>query len=279
MTTSKAAQRKARSKPDRREISSEAFDDADHSSPLEKVFGVLQLLAYSHGPMSLSDIASGIGMPKTTVHRIIAQLERMGFLQKEPGSRNLVISASLVQLGLGIVGTSFRTGQRHEIVKLLSRTLNESVVVGMRVGHEIVYVDDAAQEAPLMLRFRAGLRAPLHCTSMGKLYLARMTEQEWAAFASLPLQRFTEHTITDPAKLHREVLRVRKDDFATSNQELIRGVIGAASPIIRADGKMIAAVSASAPAVRFTMAQIQDWKPVLSAAAAELADTFAANAD
>jgi len=271
------AERDALPEDDGRGKGARISDELARSSPLDKVFGVLELLSCSRGPMSLTDIADGMGMPKTTIHRITAQLERMGFLQREPASRNLAIGVSLVQLGLGIVGASFRTGERHEILKRLAQTLGESVVIGTRVGYEIVYLDDVAQEAPLTLRFGAGLRAPLHCTSMGKLYLAKMSEQEWAAFAKLPLQGFTEHTITDASKLQRQIQRMRKDDFATTNEELIRGVVGAAVPIVDAHGKMIAAVSASAPAVRIAVGALQGWKPVLRSAAAELARTFASD--
>lgn len=251
------------------------LDEANRASPLEKVFAVLEVMGTEARPMMLGELASALGLPKATTHRITAQLERLGYLQREPGSRFLVVAPRLVRLGLALVGTSTRTGVRHEILRELARRIGESVVLGVRVGNEVAYLDDVTEDSYLTIKFRAGLRAPLHCTSMGKLYLARMSPAEWQQFVSRPLESYTERTITDPIRLRKEVDRVAEQDFATSNQEFVRGIVGSAAPIYVAKRRMVAAVSISAPAVRMTVDELRELRAALEETAAALAKTFA----
>jgi IclR family transcriptional regulator, acetate operon repressor len=247
----------------------------DRSSPLDKVFKLLQVMSATQRPMTLVDLSRALELPKTTVHRIVTQLERMNYVQREPGGRHLAIAPGLVQLALGIAEASSRTGPRHEILRDLSRRLNESVALGLRVGHEIAYLDDiVAEHSPLNFRFRTGLRAPLHSTSIGKLYLSEMKPAEFDKVLSRPLVQFTPATITDPARLRAEVDHVRQEQFAVSCEEFVPGVSGAAVPVRRGRKPMIAALSVSAPSVRVSRDHLMRLRRDLEEAAAKIAETF-----
>ncbi|MFT4066313.1 IclR family transcriptional regulator [Paraburkholderia sp.] len=248
--------------------------EASPSAPIEKLFAVLTLLGNARRPMTLSELAATLGTAKTTLHRITTQLERLGYLQREPGTRFLLVARPMVDLAVSIVSTATITGRRHAILRGFCEKVGESVTLGMRVGDEIAYLDDVTTEAGLMLKIRTGLRAPMHCTSIGKLFLAHMDEQEWQDYAMRPLQRFTEKTLTDIADLRRQLDEIRRTDFALSDEEFVRGVIGAAVPVYDGSRRLLAGLSISAPAARMTSAQLRKLKPVFSDVAQEIATTF-----
>lgn len=248
----------------------------DKTSPLGKAFALLEVMVRSRDPMSLGAMASMLGMPKTTLHRVVAQLEQLGYLQREPGTRRFTLGALFFRLGLEAISNSGNYFQRHAILADLANELGASCCIGIRVGYEIVYLDDvAAENAALTLRFRSGLRAPLHCTSQGKLYLAWMAEQELEQFlATCTLERFAPNTITDPDELRRVVRSIARTGFATSTEEFVPGICGAAVPVLGADRRIYATLSFAAPAAQLDEVSLRKTRAALEAAALKLADAL-----
>ncbi len=121
-------------------------------------------------------------------------------MQREPGKRRFVPGARLLQLGLGIVAASMLRAPRHAILEALSNAIGETCNFGVMAGSHVVYLDRVESAWPLGLRFESGSRVPLHCTAMGKLFLSMLPPRKRAALIrALPLQRYTESTMTDAA--------------------------------------------------------------------------------
>lgn len=249
-------------------------DGAGDTSPTGKVFAVLELLA-RRGSARLTDLAVALNVPKPTLHRITSQLEQLGYLQREPGSRQLTVAPKLAQLSCDVLGAALRLAPRHAILERLAARLGESCSLGIRVGHQVVYLDDMTAPSPLSFNFRAGHRTPLYCTSTGKLFLAHMAADELTRYLeSEPLIAHTPTTITDPSRLRRVLAEIAKSGFASSQDEFVLGVVGAAVPVLDADGRILAGLTVSIPAVRMPYEDLPKLKPALEAAAKELARTF-----
>jgi IclR family transcriptional regulator, acetate operon repressor len=255
--------------------------DTEPSSPLSKVFKVLETMAREGSPMGLQNLAAAMGMPKTSVHRITTQLEELGYIQREPGTRQLVVAPALVDLAVDIISASARQSDRHAILQSLAERIGQSVVIGIRVGNEIVYLDDATNSgSAFTLRFRKGLRAPLHCTSQGKLYLSRMPEAEWDRYiGSATLERYTNYTITDSETLRATLEEIKHNDFAISIEEFVRGIVGAAVPVPGARRRILATLSFAAPASQMSYDDIIRLRPMLEESAAQLALTYSDQED
>jgi DNA-binding IclR family transcriptional regulator len=249
--------------------------EVEKSSPTEKVFTLLEIMAREGRPMGLLDLSQAMRAPKTTINRVTMQLERLGYIQREPGSRHLVVSPALVSFAVDVLSSSVRQAERRAMLVELMERIGESCNIGIRVGNEIVYLDDAISNGPFALRFRRGLRAPLYCTSQGKLYLARMTQAEWRHFLSVTkFERFTEHTITDPKELRKAIDEVRETGFAWSSEEFVQGVAGAAVPITGDNNRMYASLSFAAPASRMSPNFLRKVRPILDEVARRLAQTY-----
>ncbi len=247
---------------------------ASGSTPTAKIFAVLEILA-KRGSARLTDIAVALDVPKTTLHHTVAQLEDLGLLQREPGGRQLTIAPRLAKLSSDILGAAMRHAPRHAILERLAASLGESCSLGIRVGHQIIYLDDMTGSSPLAFNFQTGNRTPLYCTSTGKLFLARMTSAELDRYLeSEPLVEHTPRTITDPDRLRAVVAEIAESGFACSDGEFVLGVVGIAVPVIDKQGRLLAGLAVSIPAVRMSYSELPNLRPALESAAENLAQTF-----
>ncbi len=245
-----------------------------NASPTEKLFAVLEVLA-QRGSARLTDIALALNVPKTTLHRIIAQLEQLGYLQRENGGRQLTLAPRLAKLSSDILGATLRYAPRHAILERLSARLGESCSLGIRVAHQVIYLDDMTAPSPLTYKFQTGERAPLYCTSTGKLFLSRMTTDELDSyFQSELLIAHTPKTITDQVRLREVLAETTESGVACTDEEFILGVVGIAVPVLDQDGRVLAGLAAAIPAVRMPFTEVRQLAPTLISAADELAQTF-----
>jgi IclR family transcriptional regulator, acetate operon repressor len=265
------AKRRGKRAPDRPSVE----ETAEHAFPTIKALAIIETLATARRPLGVSDISALQGMPKPTAHRIVRMLEREGLLQREPGKRRFVPGARLLQLGLGIISAAMLRAPRHAVLEALSSEIGETCNFGVMAGSNVVYLDRVESAWPLGLRFEPGSRVPLHCTAMGKLLLGLLPARKRAhLLATLPLDRYTENTLCDPAALEREIEKIRAARISTDNQEFLTGVVCVAVPVNGPQAQPVAAIAISAPLARMTLEQGLRHVPLLQAAAERLAQTI-----
>ena len=243
--------------------------------PTVKAVAILEAMATVRRPLGVTEVGVLLGLPKPTAHRIVRMLESEGLLQREPGSRRFVPGARLVRLGLGVVAASMLSAPRHAILEALSQKIGETCNFGVMADSHVVYLDRVESAWPFGLRFERGSRVPLHCTSMGKLFLSLMpTKKCVLLLRSMPLYRYTENTITDAARLEAELENIRSAGVSTDNQEFLAGVVCVAVPVRDTNKQPVAALAVSAPLARMTLQQGLQHVPLLQAAAEQLTVTI-----
>jgi IclR family acetate operon transcriptional repressor len=252
-----------------------AADQPGKSFPTVKAVAILEAMATARRPLGVSELGVLLGLPKPTAHRIVRMLESEGLLQREPGSRRFVPGARMVQLGLGIVAASMLHAPRHAILEALSQQIGETCNFGVMTGSHVVYLDRVESAWPFGLRFESGSRVPLHCTSMGKLFLSLLPVQKRALLLrSILLYRYTENTITDAVRLEAELEKILSTKVSIDNQEFLAGVVCVAVPVSNASGQPVAALAVSAPLARMSLQQGLQHVPLLQAAAERLTVTI-----
>ena len=243
--------------------------------PTVKAVAILEAMATVRRPLGVTEVGVLLGLPKPTAHRIVRMLESEGLLQREPGSRRFVPGARLVRLGLGVVAASMLSAPRHAILEALSQKIGETCNFGVMADNHMVYLDRVESAWPFGLRFEPGSHVPLHCTSMGKLFLSLMPAKKCALLLrSIPLYRYTENTITDAARLEAELENIRSAEVSTDNQEFLAGVVCVAVPVRDNNKQPVAALAVSAPLARMTLQQGLQHVPLLQAAAEQLTLTI-----
>ncbi|WP_423679283.1 MULTISPECIES: IclR family transcriptional regulator [unclassified Undibacterium] len=224
---------------------------------IERMVSLLDALAHYQDPVSLKELASETGLHPSTAHRILNDLVKTRFVDRaDTGYYQL--GMRLLELG-NIVKSHLNVRETAlEFMRALHRQTNQTINLSVRQGDDIVYIDRAFSERSGMQVVRAiGGRAPLHLTSTGKLFLSLDEPKAIRAYATRTgLSGHNKNSITDLAKLEKELAEVRQTGYAKDNEELELGVRCMAAGIHDDSGKMIAGLSISAPADRLQ----EDWK-------------------
>jgi len=250
----------------------------DSNSPLapsvqviERMFTLIDVLASREEAMTLKDISDKAGLHPSTAHRILNDLVLGRFADRpQPGSYRL--GMRLLELGNLVKGRLNVRDAAIAPMRELHKLTQQPVNLSIRQGDEIVYVERAYSERSGMQVVRAiGGRAPLHLTSVGKLFLAADDPQRIRAYANRTgLQGHTKNSITELATLERELSRVRQYGQASDNEELELGVRCMAAGIYDDQNKLIAGLSISSPSSRME----DSWMPRLKETAKEISKTL-----
>jgi DNA-binding IclR family transcriptional regulator len=228
---------------------------------LERTFALLDVLASHQDPVSLKQISETTGLHPSTAHRILNDLATGRYVDRpEAGSYRLGMRllelGNLVKARLDVRDAAL--GPMRELHKITHQPVNLSV----RQGDEIVYIERTYSERSGMQVVRAiGGRAPLHLTSVGKLFLAFDEPQRVRAYATRTgLSGHTRNSITNIASLERELANVRQRGLARDDEELELGVRCMAAPIYDDQSKLVAGLSISSPADRLEEGWLQRVK-------------------
>ncbi len=218
---------------------------------LERTFALLDMLAAQPEPVSLKEISERTGLHPSTAHRILNDLT-LGRYVDRPQAGSYRLGMRLLELGNLVKDRidvrEAALGPMRELHKLTHQAVNLS----MRQGDEIIYVERSSSERSGMQVVRTvGGRAPLHLTSVGKLFLAFDEPSRVRSYATRTgLTGHTRNSITDIARLERELTLVRTTGVARDDEELELGVRCMAAGIFDDQGKLLAGLSISAPADR-----------------------------
>ena len=238
---------------------------------IERMFALIDVLASREEAVSLKEISEKTGLHPSTTHRILNDLATGRFVDRpQPGSYRL--GMRLLELGNLVKGRLNVRDAALVPMRELHKLIQQPVNLSMRQGDEIVYIERAYSERSGMQVVRAiGGRAPLHLTSVGKLFLAADDPQLVRAYATRTgLAGHTKNSLTDLAALERELSRVRLYGNARDNEELELGVRCMAAGLYDDQGKLVAGLSISAPAGRLE----EEWMPKLQATARDISSTL-----
>jgi DNA-binding IclR family transcriptional regulator len=238
---------------------------------IERLFAVMDVLASREESISLKEISERTGLHPSTTHRILNDLA-IGRYVDRPQSGSYRLGMRLLELG-NLVKNRLNVRDAalvpmHELHRLTQQPVNLSV----RQGDEIVYIERAFSERSGMQVIRAiGGRAPLHLTSVGKLFLAADDAPRVRAYASRTgLAGHTKNSLTQLPALERELAKVRRDTYANDNEELELGVRCMAAGIYDDQAKLVAGLSISAPTARLD----DSWINKLKSTALQISQTM-----
>jgi DNA-binding IclR family transcriptional regulator len=234
---------------------------------IERMFALIDVLASREEAMSLKEISEKTGLHPSTTHRILNDLATGRFVDRpEPGTYRL--GMRLLELGNIVKGRLSVRDAALVPMRELHRLIQQPVNLSLRQGDEIVYIERALSERSGMQVVRAiGGRAPLHLTSVGKLFLAADDAQRVRAYATRTgLAGHTRNSLTQLPLLERELAKARMTGVARDNEELELGVRCMAAGIYDDQARLVAGLSISSPADRLD----ESWLPKLQHTANEI---------
>lgn len=219
---------------------------------LDKALRLLLLFDHEQPEWGVAALGRVADMPKSTVYRILRALERHGFLMQDADSRRFRLGLGALELGWrAYEGLELRRAARP-IMEQLARVSGETVVLSVldTDRDRAVCVERVQQRTGLRLILEVGATAPIHAGCSAKALLAYLPDDEITAVSARGLQSVTKKTITDPARLRREVAEIRRNGYATSFEETDEGICGVAVPVRDRRGDVVASLAISGPLLR-----------------------------
>jgi DNA-binding IclR family transcriptional regulator len=228
---------------------------------IERMMTLIDALAKERDPVNLKHLATISGLHPSTAHRILNDMVLARFVDRvEPGRYQL--GMRMLELGNIVKSRLSVRDAALDPMRALHKSTGQTVNLSVRQGDEIIYVERAYNEFSGMQVVRSiGGRAPLHLTSVGKLFLAIDDPRQVRSYAMRTgLAGHTKNSITELIKLERELASVRAHGYSRDNEELEMGVRCIAVAIRDDTGKLVAGLSLTAPADRLDDAWINDLK-------------------
>ncbi len=218
----------------------------------ERVLALLASFEDGRPELSVTDIAASLGVHKSTASRLAATLERSGFLARS--GRRYRLGVEIIRLGTLALRSADIVAAMQPAMEKLSQLTGETINLAVPAGPDVLNIAEVPSTYILSCSGGwIGRRTKPHAVANGKVLLA---------FGAIPvpasLDRYTEHTITDPAALEAELAAVRRDGYAKAAAELEDGLVAVAAPVFGAGGGCAAAVSISGPAYRMPPANLDE---------------------
>jgi len=251
--------------------------EAEERENVPSVTKALQLLdAFrSSGPVvGVSEIARIAQVPKSTAFRLLAYLEKSGFVERR--GRGYSLGQRLFELGNSVPACRPR-GLRDVAMPHLSDlfvTTGSVVHLGVLEGTDVVYLEKIFGRTTLQVPTIVGGRMPASSSALGKAMLAVNGREAIAPVLEKGLSRLTPYSISDPGRFLQQLSKVRAEGVAYDREEVMLGMVCVAAPVV-ADGRAIAAVSVSSPTARFKAGLVAGQ---VRTAAQHISEEFAAAA-
>jgi len=242
---------------------------------LTRALDVLDHLGGAAGPQSLSQISAALELDRTRVFRILETLRERGYVARTDPAKTYALGPAVLGLKTQAIAAMSVPEIALPHMRALSMRLQDSISLGVLEGAYVRYVARAPFRRIISTEIDIGTALPAHATSMGKLLLAQLPEDDVrAVYRDGPPQRFTPRTITDVDELVAHLRAIRERDVAVVEEELELGLWGIAVPVRDGSGTVLAALSASVPLARRPDAA--ELAPALTACAERIVADLAA---
>jgi len=245
------------------------------SQSLERGLDILEMIEAAGAELGVRELARRADLSPTIVQRLISSLALRGYVEKNSETQRYRLGHRSLSLGASSERAfDYAVTARRELERLAHEHHLNGFVSVLRGGRAI-YVLAVQAEGPVAIKVSPGSDMPLHSTSAGKVLLAALSDSEARKLlGSRKLAAITPHTITDPSALLAALPRVRRQGFATVNEENIPGVLSVGAPIRDRAGVVVAALSVAFPKYLDSGLTLASVEPLVAGAALRVSRTL-----
>lgn len=221
------------------------------SAQLDRGLEIIEFLVGTGAPQGLTAIASRVGGPKATVHRLLATLVQRGYVTQDPHSTLYSAGVRCFELGSLWAKNLDLRAIASPFLHALNEQTGETVHLAVYDHGDIVYVEKLDCRHPVVAVSHVGRRCPATCVATGRALLAYQDEAEITQVATGPLPAYTNRSVTDPAELRTILEQVRRDGYGINHGSYRVGVGGVAAPVRDHTAQVVASVGICLPEQRF----------------------------
>ncbi|MCC2031250.1 IclR family transcriptional regulator domain-containing protein [Microbacterium allomyrinae] len=246
----------------------EVAADGNFVQSLARGLSVIRAFDADHPELTLSEVARRADITRAAARRFLLTLESLGYVRGSTGpaagegsgsSRAFTLTPRVLELGFSYLSSLSLPEIVQPHLETLSREVGESVSAAVFDGTDIVYIARVPTRRIMSVRITIGTRFPAFATSMGRVLLAGLPEAAAEeVLAATDLSHLTDRTLTDPAELRAELVRVRRQGWSFVDGELEPGLRSIAAPLHARDGGVVAAVNVSTSATRDSVERVRE---------------------
>jgi DNA-binding IclR family transcriptional regulator len=230
----------------------------------------LELLVASHSPLGVTEIADQLELDKANVHRTLAALVRLGYVEQDQSTRRYSATMRVVELARSVLESRDLTVVAAPHLKSLWAASGENTHLAVLAGDHVVYVSMLNGTTMLSVNTAIGQSGPLHCTATGKSIIASLPRGTAEGLVkTIDFESFTPRTLTTRAAFDKELAQVRVTGYAVDDREYHPGVRCMAAPVFGIGG-VVASLGISAPADRMDNERLRVVAPIVVDTAARV---------
>lgn len=242
---------------------------ADFVQSLQRGLAVIRVFDADHPELTLSEVAAATGVTRAAARRFLLTLAELGYVRSD--GRYFSLTARVLELGYAYLSSLSLPEVAEPHLEALVAEVHESSSMSVLDGSDIVYVARVPVSRIMTVAISVGTRFPAYATSMGRVLLAGLPDEQLAVhLAGLAIRPLTSRTIDSVTALQAELARVRAQGWALVNQELEEGLRAIAAPVRDHTGTVVAAVNVSAHATRTLESMRRDLLPLLLTTTAKI---------
>ena len=221
-----------------------------HVESVVRAIKIIEALAKS--PAGLSDLAREVGLPKSTVARLLATLEDVEAVERDEEDNRLFRLGPMVQrLSTAAGGPAQLAGFARPYLEELTELTGEAAGLSIPDGYAMHYVDQTSARHPVQIRDWSGEVIPMHVVPSGLAIMAHWPDRQTEAFLDRPLKQMTPNSVTERHAIKERLVETRESGYVWAQEELVEGINSVAAPVLERDGAVIAALHVHGPAYRF----------------------------
>ena len=245
--------------------------DPNFMASLARGLVVIQAFTPQMPQMTISQLSLRTGLSRAAVRRCLYTLVKLGFAGTDEAQR-YSLRPKMLTLANTYTASSTLANAAQPILERMSNVHHESFSVATLDGDDIVYIARSSVNRVMSVDLHIGSRLPAFCTSMGRVLLAYLPQDQLEAYlARVTLTQFTPRTLSSVEKLRLALRNVRRNGYAMCDQEYEIGLRSLAVPVTAPNGRVVATVNLSGHAPRMPMLDMQTkFLQPLRQAAAEL---------
>lgn len=245
----------------------------DSEGSFGKILKLLDFVAAAGHPLRFSDIQTGTGLTKGTLHRLLKMLLDEDMLAYDETARGYSVGFRCMRLAHAAWRVSSLTGAAKEALDRLSQETHETLHLAALDGYQVLYLDKRQALRAVSMFSSAGKIGPAYCTGIGKAMLSALSADRLAkALEVQAFKRYTATTLTSEETLLREIATIRGRGYSIDNEEHEPGIICIAKPIVTADGELFGGLSITGSTHVLTIDRLIGFLPLLEKAAADIAE-------
>jgi DNA-binding IclR family transcriptional regulator len=245
---------------------------AQRVQSVERALSLLDALASYSSPPTIPELAKAAKVNRATAWRLMNTLVHFELAERNEITGTYKVGPGALRLAAATDNSSFVRKSRPLLEKVAAKT-GGSAFLEIATRGELVVMDQVRSSSPIQVDL-AGIVVPLHCGSVGKLYLSTLSEEELNNFLKTKLAALTRFTITKPVQLRKEIMEARVTGIAINYKEHREEWCGISAAIKDRAGRTIAYLNVTLPTFNNSREKVKSLSPHLISAAQEISQLY-----